>query len=776
MKIKNNKIFIYFIYIFFFNISLINNAFSLENNFNKYEYCNELEFKKSINLNPKNFESFNLYLDIKNQKKWNKIILTDEINRKKENRDKFYFYTKKKRVDAIFLLSIKKIKCKLIAEVRPHGDLYDHRIGSGLPSLNVKLKNGHIFGIVEFILFRPVTRNFDNEVFTTTLYRQLNLLAPRSANIIVNYKDISEKFIFQEKINKEFLENSNLREGPIFEGDERFHNIDHPRTKNLSKHRITNFSWSARSFANLISSQYSLAILNKVNQFHFITNSKLTELDVVDYYTVSKKVFQNDFFSELPIFDALNLILSADHGLSREDRRFYFDQYYKKFLPIYYDGMVRTLSIFNNIELNTRENLVRTIGFLNLDNGTVTPSSVEGASKVFNLLNKLDIKEFQNKLSKNGVDLNLNKSNEIIEILKKRSLILQNVDRGKILQIDGDLSIKSYIKESFSENISNRRLIYYNKEFNGFVSCNLFGNSCDDINLDKKQLTKAIAQDLKIGKNNYIFIGKTKTVKPIDGWFDQSILFKKNIFISQNIEKNTFLTAINEDKFDIDKDKKNIILTRNTQDSRFIIHGGELKNWNIKLIDNTNEESLGADFNGLTGCVTFLDLQLNDINISSQQSNCEDAFNFIRVKGHINSTLISNSKFDAIDADFSNLAFEKIEVKKSNNDCLDFSYGLYNLKNVVLINCGDKGLSVGENSIVNVQRIEITEAVSGVASKDYSTTELQNITLKKVNTCFEAYNKKQEFSGAILNINRMYCEATQKQNNVDNVSIINIKN
>ena len=80
----------------------------------------------------------------------------------------------------------------------------DHRRGSGLPSLNVNITDGHIFGIVKFVLFRPSTRNYNNEIFTANLMRELGYLSPRTASVNVGYNNLNNKFIFQEKIVKEF--------------------------------------------------------------------------------------------------------------------------------------------------------------------------------------------------------------------------------------------------------------------------------------------------------------------------------------------------------------------------------------------------------------------------------------------------------------------------------------------------------------------------------------------------------------------------------------------
>ena len=65
------------------------------------------------------------------------------------------YFKRTKRSSAYVNFSLPgNFNCILKAEIRPHGKLSDHRDGSGLPSLNVNLKEGHIFGITKFILFR----------------------------------------------------------------------------------------------------------------------------------------------------------------------------------------------------------------------------------------------------------------------------------------------------------------------------------------------------------------------------------------------------------------------------------------------------------------------------------------------------------------------------------------------------------------------------------------------------------------------------------------------
>ena len=46
-------------------------------------------------------------------------------------------------------------------------------------------------------------------------------------------------------------------------------------------------------------------------------------------------------------FDALMFAIGAGHGLSYDDRRFYYDPIYSTLEPIYYDGMSTILSTIN---------------------------------------------------------------------------------------------------------------------------------------------------------------------------------------------------------------------------------------------------------------------------------------------------------------------------------------------------------------------------------------------------------------------------------------------
>ena len=88
--------------------------------------------------------------------------------------------------------------------------------------MKVKLLEGNIFGIVEFRLLIPKTREEGNEIFATTFFQEMGFYAPRTTYANVNYNNKKYKFLFQEKLVKEFLEYNSLQEGLFYAGDERF--------------------------------------------------------------------------------------------------------------------------------------------------------------------------------------------------------------------------------------------------------------------------------------------------------------------------------------------------------------------------------------------------------------------------------------------------------------------------------------------------------------------------------------------------------------------------
>ena len=108
-------------------------------------------------------------------------------------------------------------KCEFDAEIRIHGDWKDHiDVDNLTSSLDVSLHDGNILGVTKFKLFLPETRNDKNEIFVTTILRNLDFISPRTGYLNVKTNNGSvQKNIFQEKVAKESIENHGFREGPL---------------------------------------------------------------------------------------------------------------------------------------------------------------------------------------------------------------------------------------------------------------------------------------------------------------------------------------------------------------------------------------------------------------------------------------------------------------------------------------------------------------------------------------------------------------------------------
>ena len=281
----------------------------------------------------------------------------------------------------------------------------------------------------------------------------------------------SQKFIFQEKIVKEFIENVNLREGALFEGDERFV-FQEGNNKNIRSvnHRLSNRNWAAKNNNNKKIAEIGLSILNYHGQIHEMDIPKNW---VIDYFSLSKKIGNSNYFSELPKFDAIMFALDAMGNLSVQDRRFYFDSVQNQFLPIFYDGKPTLFSKTNNL---TNPRLEETSKLLvidkgkikfyypNLLKGKVLNSAFEGSEEALSSLETINVEKFHKILNKNGMDIDLNKTKLSIEILSKKLNWMSKFERTRIFQQNYTSEINLAAPKSYQSDIKRRILFITQKK------------------------------------------------------------------------------------------------------------------------------------------------------------------------------------------------------------------------------------------------------------------------------------------------------------------------
>ena len=79
---------------------------------------------------------------------------------------------------------------------------------------------------------------------------------------------------------------------------------------------------------------------------------------------------------------------------------------------------------------------------------------------------------------------------------------------------------------------------------------------------------------------------------------------------------------------------------------------------------------------------------------------------------------------------------------------MDLSAGRYQIKNILVNGCIDKGISLGEKGILYTDFVSIKNSDTGLVSKDSSLATINKALIRNVKKCFSVYRKKQEFGGA----------------------------
>lgn len=739
--------------------------------------CNKLNYEQSLFFNSKNFKSFKANLEIDEWKKWQVISIKDLINYEKYNQ-----FTNRKRVSGkLFIYSKNQKKCFFKIRLRAHGDQKDHRDGDYLPSLQVQIIKGNIFGITNFLLLRPTQRGYSNEIFASHLLRTIGLMAPRTAMVDIEFLSGEYKFVFQEKIRKEFLEFSNKKEGPIFEGDERFvfnlgNNVP------FLNHRLSNSNYIRKNRNNEYIAEKALSILNMYGANH---TQKMHRGWLVDYYSMQNNFDRIDF-ENLDVFDSIMFAIDALAGLSLPDRRFYFDSIKSKFIPIFYDGIPKLFDKRNRfIDKKIKlENLTfiekKNMQFFNpsLFEGKISNSAVKGSNEAINLIKSIDIAYFFQDLEKFGANISLEDTEKAISEIILRLKTIKNINQNKIFNFK--VLDKSLFDHYSAKDYETQKILFNSYDGENYEMCGIKIEICATYLKDIFKKDKLLSQEEKFKKNDLIFISKTNNKNLLQGWFHQKNI--KGPLTKFQITKDAFILKSKKGiSFKILEKEKKILINKNDLSGRLVFSGKLLKGWKILFLDKSNIENSNLDKkyivndeNGLTGCLTFFNIRLENVSIDAKNAKCEDSINFINVSGAIDDINVSNSLSDGVDFDFSSLKIGRLTSVNSKNDCIDFSYGEYLIEKVFAESCGDKGISVGENSNVEIKQLISKNSNIGVASKDSSITKIDNAFLKNMNICFSAYNKKQEFNGSFLNIDNYECNSYSQKNDFDDQSIIKL--
>ena len=729
---------------------------------------------KNLNYQKENFFNYN-----KDKIDFNKIKITIKNNEYKkwiENSFKAYAdrassstkYLKKKYkknyTANVKIIFDEQLTCNFDAKIKIHGDYIDHLSPTNnQSSLRVKLINGNIHGIEEFILFNPKSRNGINEIFINFFMSQMNFLSPQTAKLNVNVNGYKNDFIFQERINKNMLERNHLKESAIIKMDERIQYSLERDKNNLLLAKIDNLNWSLKNYDNFI---LSSKILSEINEIYIMSNA-------MNYYNFTKKnpeylpialTNHKKKFKEIDLFELASILFDGGHSLAKHNRVFYYDFYENQYVPILYDSQPKIFSnkIFKYKDLINEH----TWGLFFV----LTEEHIKKKKQFVKRFKK--IKEDQNiinKINKLGIFINKKELKKIFDLIDKRVEAINKLPliKEKEYQTIKEKILKKNILYLNKIDLSNKfNLIFYDPKKNTFSKCNFNKIDCSIVNIknlfESKNINKKKVSYLQLnngGKsffigNHYFLNQKNNSYKEIG-----FKIFNKSYSSKDNEVKFLYNDVI----FNILEKEKKINFVGDVQKVVFL--NSNLNNWEInhtskKINTNVNNNKYN---NFITGCLNIINSNLDNIKINIKDSKCEDGINIVSSFGNINSIDILNSKNDGVDLDFSKIKINNLNIKNSGNDCLDISFGEHFITNANLMNCGDKGISIGENSKFRSNKIYIKNSINGIVSKDSSLTTINNIFFEDIDKfCFAAYRKKNEFTGSFLLINNFYGDCKNK--------------
>lgn len=649
--------------------------------------------------------------------------------------------------------------CEHDAEIRLNGDMKDHISYQGsevIASVSVKLLTGHIGNIVRFKLLLPETRVGENEILAILFYREFGFISPETRLVTGYLNGIRTEYLFQESPAKEFMEANNLRESMLVEGDERWRWMmqsrpdvysdillkETIRVENRVFARADNRGWLDNPTSTMIGAT-GLTVANRLyHQYHVDKPSRTggeTHLGLTSSYRLRQN---SEVIRDESLFVLLAKVFYSSHALRVHNRKYYYDPTYQNLIPIYYDGMA--LRDADNLSARFPRNGTFPKEEIDLVTGKLSDDKVR--EKIY-----MELVARGGKTSREDFE-------SLVDTVLARARALEprpsDPPDEPLPAVELDLPLLLLEEEG------DYQFFGFNVATGRFQLCTATPDvddgrrpTCVDATAEPREiLSESVAEN----GDPIPFIGgfsRTET-----GGLQLTLPKGRRTRTESNPENLDVTVAADELlilDFDDDLDaevvrKYHLKMEASGSTAGKVLVRGKVPD-GADFVVTGNGGTIGLtryDERLLTGCLTFLDASLNEVRISASNVPCEDSVNFVRTDGTVSRLVVDSAFADAIDADFSDLQFDRIEISAAANDCIDLSAGRYQVANLIATGCGDKGLSVGERAVVFLDYLEVTDAVFGAVAKDSSYLYIDSAAFDTVGSCLAAYRKKQEFDGA----------------------------
>lgn len=175
----------------------------------------------------------------------------------------------------------------------------------------------------------------------------------------------------------------------------------------------------------------------------------------------------------------------------------------------------------------------------------------------------------------------------------------------------------------------------------------------------------------------------------------------------------------------------------------------------------------------LTGAVTFYESDVNIDQLEIKGNRSEDALNLIRCTFDVKQLNIHHTFSDGLDVDFGTGTIASSTFSETGNDAIDVSGSLVEIVDCSIKNAGDKGISGGEQSTVNVKSTQVDFSEIGVVSKDLSVVSMESVTVSNTLIAFAAFQKKPEYGVGTMTGNQLKTDKCDQLYLLDLDAILN---
>lgn len=173
----------------------------------------------------------------------------------------------------------------------------------------------------------------------------------------------------------------------------------------------------------------------------------------------------------------------------------------------------------------------------------------------------------------------------------------------------------------------------------------------------------------------------------------------------------------------------------------------------VRLEHTTLSRGREGDYRGVhfLGAFSIYDGNLTMRHSQILDSAGEDGLNVKFGSVIIEDSVFENTAGDSLDLDFCHGLLRRNRIRGSKADGFDFSGSSIVMEDNLFADLADKGVSIGEDTVVAASGNQVERSITGFAVKDRSIAALEQNVLENLEVGVAIYQKKQVFgSGVVL--------------------------